>query len=370
MLILRKIHEVSGHSGRNHMISILHRKYWITGASSLIRSMVGKCVMCKRQRGKVMEQQMSDLPEDRIRPDEPPFTRVGVDYFGPIDVKRGRCIEKRYGVVFTCLAIRAIHIEMAHSLDTDSCINAIRRFMARRGNVKEIRSDNGTNLVGAEKELKMEIRKWNQSQLHDELLQKEVKWTFNPPGASHHGGVWERMIKTVRKVLFSLTTQQILTDEGLQTLFCEIESIINSRPITMVTNDVNDVEALTPNHVLLLNTKPQLPPSITVNTDVYARRRWRQVQYLSDVFWSRWVKEYLPQLQARQRWVSPRRNIQVGDVVLLVDQNAPRNSWLLGRVLQTRPDRKGLIRQCEVKTKMGVRLRPVSKLCLILEGDL
>ncbi|XP_063955063.1 uncharacterized protein LOC135153986 [Lytechinus pictus] len=370
MLILRKIHEVSGHSGRNHMISILHQKYWITGASSLIRNMVGKCVMCKRQRGKVMEQQMSDLPEDRIRPDEPPFTRVGVDYFGPIDVKRGRCMEKRYGVVFTCLAIRAIHMEMAHSLDTDSCINAIRRFMARRGNVKEIRSDNGTNLVGAEKELKMEIRKWNQSQLHDELLQKEVKWTFNPPGASHHGGVWERMIKTVRKVLFSLTTQQILTDEGLQTLFCEIESIINSRPITMVTNDVNDVEALTPNHVLLLNTKPQLPPSITVNTDVYARRRWRQVQYLSDVFWSRWVKEYLPQLQARQRWVSPRRNIQVGDVVLLVDQNAPRNSWLLGRVLQTRPDRKGLIRQCEVKTKMGVRLRPVSKLCLILEGDL
>ena len=368
-LILRELHEMSGHSGRNHVMSRLHQKYWITGASSLIRSLVGKCVTCRRQRGKVIEQQMADLPEDRIRPHEPPFTSVGMDYFGPITVKRGRSMVKRYGVLFTCLAIRAIHIEMAHSLDTDSCINAIRRFMARRGNVKEIRSDNGTNLVGAEKELRKEIRNWNQSQIHNVLLQKEVKWTFNPPCGSHHGGVWERMIRTVRKVLCSLTKQQTLTDESLQTLFCEVESIVNSRPITMVTYDVNDVEALTPNHMLLLNTKPQLPPTVTSDSDTYARRRWRQVQYLSDVFWSRWVKEYLPQLQARQRWVSPRRNIKVDDVVVLVDEHAPRNSWLLGRVLQTRPDRKGFVRQCEVKTRTGVFLRPVSKLCLILEGD-
>ena len=137
----------------------------------------------------------------------------------------------------------------------------------------------------------------------------------------------------------------------------------------MVTSDVNDVEALTPNHLLLLNAKPQLPPTVSSRDDVYARRRWRQVQYLSDVFWTRWVKEYLPQLQARQRWVSPQRNIEIGDVVMLVDEHAPRNTWLLGRVVQTKPDKKGFVRQCEVKTRTGTLSRPVSKLCLILECD-
>ncbi|XP_071787378.1 uncharacterized protein, partial [Asterias amurensis] len=100
---------------------------------------------------------MADLPSDRLRPDESPFTRIGMDYFGPFDVKRGRSVVKRYGVIFTCLASRAVHIEKADSLDTDSCIDAIRRFIARRGNVKEMRSDNDTNLVGAEKELRKEI---------------------------------------------------------------------------------------------------------------------------------------------------------------------------------------------------------------------
>eukprot|EP00057_Strongylocentrotus_purpuratus_P028999 XP_011683473.1 PREDICTED: uncharacterized protein LOC100891682 [Strongylocentrotus purpuratus] len=368
-LMLREVHEKTGHSGRSHVLSTLRERYWLPGAGTAIRKMMGRCVACRRQRAKVMQQKMADLPKDRLIPDEPPFTRVGMDYFGPIEVKRGRSIVKRYGVIFTCLAIRAVHIEMAYSLSTDSCIDAIRRFIARRGNVKEIRSDNGTNLVGAKLELRREIEGWNKAQLNEELLQRNIKWTFNPPGASHFGGVWERQIGTVRKLILALTKQQTLADESLNTLLCEVEGIINNRPITKVSDDASDVEALTPNHLLLLNRKPHLPPTMTEESDTYARRRWRQVQYMADLFWKRWIREYLPQLQEREKWVASRRNVQVGDVVLVVNNNAPRNLWQLGRVLKTMPDKGGFVRSVEVKTKNSVLVRPISKLCLVLEAD-
>ena len=197
-LILENLHKMSGHIGRNYMLSSLHQRYWMPSVNTAIRKMIGSCIPCRRNRAKVMQQKIADLPADRLRPDEPPFTRVGIDYFGPLEVKRGRSTVKTYGVMFTCLAIRAVHIEKADSLSTDSCIAAIRRFIARRGTVKEMRSDNGTNLVGAQRELKREIEDWNRAQINDTLLQRNIQWTFNPPDGSHHGGIWERQIRTVR----------------------------------------------------------------------------------------------------------------------------------------------------------------------------
>ena len=132
---------------------------------------------------------MSNLPVDRVTPSRPPFTCVGVDCFGPFVVCRGRSEMKWYGVLFTCLAIRAVHVEVVHSLDTGSFIDALRRFIARRGQPKEIRSDNGSNFVGGERELREAIAGWNQDQVHQFLLQKSIKWTFNPPASSHFGGV-------------------------------------------------------------------------------------------------------------------------------------------------------------------------------------
>ena len=144
---------------------------------------------------------------------------------------------KRYGVIFTCLALQAVHLEISHSLDTDSFILALRRFIARTGQVKEIRSDNGTKFVGGEKELRVMIESWNQAAIHQSLLQKGITWIFNPPSASHHGGVWERLIRSTRKIIGGLVKKQNLDDESLQTLMCEAESIINGRPLTTVTND-------------------------------------------------------------------------------------------------------------------------------------
>ncbi|KAK7922690.1 hypothetical protein WMY93_009592 [Mugilogobius chulae] len=368
-LLLRHIHQEVGHGGRNHMLSKLRERYWITGASTAIRKVLSRCIICRRMNALPAQQKMADLPSERIVPDEPPFTRVGVDCFGPFEVKSRRSMVKRYGVIFTCLAIRAVHIEIAMSLETDSFINALRRFIARRGQVRELRSDNGTNFTGAERELKIAIEQWNQAHIGDVMLQRGIKWNFNPPAGSHHGGAWERLIRSVRKVLNSTLRVQNLDEEGLHTVLCEAEAILNSRPITKASLDVNDLEALTPNHLLLLKTSPSLPPGVFEPNDMYANRRWKQVQYMSDLFWKRWVKEYLPQLQERQRWNSVKRNFSVGDLVLIMDSAAPRNSWTMGRVTHTFPDNKGFVRQVRIKTRSSYLDRPITKICLLQEAE-
>ena len=197
-----------------------------------------------------------------LKPGQPPFSHVGIDYFGPFMVKQGRSQVKRYGCIFMCLTITAVHIEIAHSLDTDSFINALRRFIARRGKPVLVRTDNGTNFVSGEKELRTCVQKWNRQRIHEYLLQQEVRRIFNSPAASHHGGIWERCIRTTRKILNALLNEQALNDEGLLTLMCEVEAVINGRPITNVSENSRDLEALSPNHLLLLRQGAVLPPGL------------------------------------------------------------------------------------------------------------
>ena len=315
------------------------------------------------------QQKMANLPEDPTTPSKPPFTYTGVDCFGPFEVRRGRATVKRYSVLFTCLNIRAIHLEVASSLDTGSFVNALRRFIARRGQPEMIRSDNGGNFVKGEKELREAVKEWNQSQIHDFLLQKNIKWVFNPPTGSHHGGAWERCIRTTRKVIKAVTNEQTLDDEGISTLMCEVEAIVNGRPITKLSDDPRDMEPLTPNHRLLLRAGPTFPPATLSEQDIYGRR-WRQVQYLADVFWRRWIKEYLPSLQQRQKWKKERRNFAVGDIVLVLDDKTPRNSWPLGRILEVYINRNdGLVRSVKLKTGTSELRRPVSKIALLEGAD-
>lgn len=235
--------------------------------------------------------------------------------------------------------------------------------------MKYLRSDNGTNFVGAKKELQRAWNAVNQNKIQKTLREQDVEWTFNPPGASHHGGIWERLIKSIRQVLCSVLAQQSIDDEGLQTILCEVEAILNSRPLTTVTTEPHDLHPLTPNDLLLLKAKPTLPTGIFDKNDLYTRRRWRQVQYLANIFWRRWTSEYLPLLQERQKWNTKRRNLQPGDIALVVEPKAPRGSWVLGRISEVLPDQKSLVRIVKIKTQNGILVRPITKLCLLLEGD-
>lgn len=366
ILIARYYHHKCGHSGLEHTLAFIRERYWIINARTTVRNVLNSCVSCRRRQASVNKQKMASLPRDRVTPTYPPFTFTGVDLFGPYEVRRGRSTVKRYGVLFTCLTVRAIHIEVASSLDTDAFLNALRRFIARRGHPREIRSDNGGNFVKGERELREMIDEWNQSQIHDFLTQRGVKWKFNPPAGSHHGGVWERCIRTVRKVLRALVHEQTMDEESLHTLMCEVESIVNSRPITKVSEDPRDPEPLTPNHLLLLHAGPTAPPGIFGKHDSYGTRRWRQVQYMADIFWKRWIREYLPALQERQKWNDEQRNIAVNDIVLVMENNTPRCNWPLARVVEVYTSRKdGLVRSVKIKTKTSELVRPVDKIVLL-----
>lgn len=369
-LIVRHVHEfVTRHSGREFVLANIRQTYWIPRCRSLINGILRNCVVCQRLRAVSGSQKMASLPADRVQPENAPFTSVGIDCFGPFYVKRGRSQEKRYGCIFTCLSMRAIHIEKLHSLDSDSFISALIRFIARRGIPELIRSDNGTNFVGGEKELKASIKQCTEHRTTKEyLLLQNIKWEFNPPSASHMGGVWERQIRSVRKVLNVILRDQVLDDERLDTVFCEAESIVNSRPLTYVSDNPKDCEPLTPNHLLLLRSNQAVPLGKFKHGDRYGRR-WRHAQYLADMFWERWILEYLPTLQFRRKWRIERENFKEGDIVLVMDESTPRMNWPLGRVTEVYLGKDGLVRSVKLQTKSAVLVRPIHKLCY-LEGVL
>ena len=365
-LIVREVHDLEArHSGREHTLACLRRRYWVAAGRQLIDPLLRNCITCRRVNARPAQQRQGDLPTERITPGQPPFRATGVDCFGPFTVTQGRKPFKRYGCIFTCLSSRAVHLEMLHSLDADAFLNAVTRFIARRGAPEKILSDNGTNMVRADKDLRAAHRSWGASSLVDtELQRKGIEWTFLPPSASHMGGVWERMIRSVRKILHSIIGTQRVDDERLTTLFCEVEATLNSRPITAVSPDCNDLEPLTPNHLLRACATEQ--PSLGgVLPDVSYQRRWKHAQSLADRFWRRWSREYLHSLRMRQRRLVRSPNPSVGDLVLLVEDNLPRNRWRLGRIAAVFPGSDGLVRKLRVRTAHGTFLRPVTKVCLL-----
>ena len=369
-LIIACHHEKVGHSGVGHTISSLRQRFWIVKIDVAVRSVIRSCLFCKRRAATPCSQLMTDLPLARLQVNQPAFSHVGVDYFGPFLIKQGRSEVKRYGCLFTCLSTRAVHLEVANEMSTDCFINCLCRFIGRRGHPLHIYSDNGTNFAGAEKVLRMSLEKWNKQMIEEYLRQREIAWSFNPPAASARGGAWERLIRSVRRILSTLWSPKIpLTDEMLCTFLVEVESIINSRPLVPLSIDARNNEPLTPNHLLLLRSSPNQCPGVFEENSSYARKKWMYVQHLANVFWKRWIDEFLPMLNKRQKWLTKEENLKRDNIVLLVDERVSRAKWLLGRVVDVYPDKNNLIRTVLVKTKSGLAKRPVNKLCLILDSD-
>jgi hypothetical protein len=389
MLIARHFHERVDHQGRGITWNEIRASgYWILGCKDVVAKLIKDCTVCRRLRASVTDQKMADLPKERVET-SPPFAYSAVDYFGPFYIKQGRKEVKRYGVLFTCLASRAIHLEVSHTLETDSFLNAFRRFVCRRGPVRVLRCDRGTNFVGASTELQKCLKEMDQAKVEAELLKENCDWVefkFNVPKASHMGGIWERQIRTVRNVLNILLYQNgsQLNDESLLTFICEAESIVNSRPLSVDNLGLSDsLEALTPNHLLTRKSKVLLPPpGVFQKEDVYLRKHWRRVQHLCNEFWVRWKKEFVHSLQERQKWLKPRHNLGVGDVVIIAEEETPRNCWPLARVINAEKDEDGLVRMVKLKvgdrqaTEQGRRKnplatleRPVHKLILLMQAE-
>ena len=379
-MIIDRYHWRYFHSRTERLLSELRSKYWILRGRDTVKRIVNRCFTCKRKNSKPNIPLMAALPPHRLPtfPDRstsadgpsaaPPnraFARTGVDFFGPFTVSIRRSTEKRYGCLFCCLETRAVHLEMAYSLDVDSFLLAFRRFTSRRGTPLVMYSDNGTNFVAGERELREGIARWNHEVIVDQLAQDGIEWHFNPPAAPHFGGVWERLVRSCVDALWFVLQDRTTKDEVLLTAMVEVEAHLNDRPLTHVSVDPSEPEAITPNHLIYGHGRLRLPPDVFNPSEVNSRRRWRAVQALLNEHWIRWMKEYVPALTERRKWLRPARNIEENDIVLIIDPSTPRGLWPTGRVIRTFPGADGVVRSAVVKNKNGEYRRPVAKLCLL-----
>ena len=269
---------------------------------------------------------------------------------------------KRWCCLFTCLTTRAIHIEAVRSLDTDSCLVDINRFIARRRKPATIISDNGTNFVGSARKLKEYINSWNKDQITSGLARKNIVWKFNPPGAPHFGGVWESLVRCCKKAMVSVLGNGFLTDEVLTTTMYLVEQTLNARPITPASDDPEDLEALTPNHFIL--GLPNVFIFFVPNAEVSSNhcKMFQSCQAYAYMIWQRWVREYLPQNNVRFQWNKSETNIEVGDQVWLIEDNVKRSQYRMARIVEIYPGKDGFVRSALIKTLDGTLKRPVVKL--------
>ena len=367
-MVILENHLELHHPSKERLLSHLRQRFWILRGRASIHHYVHNCFVCKKNRVAPIAPIMAALPRHRLQTHQPPFTNTGIDFFGPMTVVILRRSVKRYGLLFTCLVTRAVHIEITHSIDTDSFLMAFQRFQDRRGRPAVVYSDNGSQLVAGEKELREGLENLNKEKITASFSNRGIEWHFSPPAAPHFGGVWESLVKSAKSALKSILNMRSLSDEVLQTVIVEVESLLNSRPLTHISVDPSDPEPLTPNHFLLLRASPNFPQDVIQDYEITSRRRWRAAQVMVNHFWQRWLKEYLPSIIERRKWLQSRANLKEGDIVLIADPNTPRGQWPVGHIIRTIISQDKVVRAAVVKTKYGVYERPVVKLCL-LESD-
>ncbi|XP_008183125.1 uncharacterized protein LOC103309446 [Acyrthosiphon pisum] len=360
-LIYKDCHHRMLHCGPQALLAEVRRTYWPTRGRSIARSVVRQCVICKRARPTFDQPIMGSLPKQRVQHSRP-FTTTGVDFAGPLIIKsgiRGKPGKKAWIAIFVCFSTRAVHIEVVEDLTANAFIAAFRRFISRRGKPSMVWSDNGTNFIGAQKELAVYVTKVDGC-----LASEGITWKFNPPAAPHFGGIWESAVKSAKFHLTRVVRGISLTLSELQTLLCQIEVCLNCRPLTLMSSDPNDLEPITPAHFLIGGPLMFHPKPVIEGREITALKRWKLVQGLLQSFWNRWYAEYVPQLQIRQKWTSGLSPLSVNDVVIVKEENLPPTRWKLARVVKVHPGKDNVVRVATVKLANGSDLtRPIVKLC-------
>lgn len=275
--------------------------------------------------------------------------------------------KKAYVCLFICLATKAVHIELASDLSTDTFLNCLKRFLSRRGSCKVIWSDNGTNYVGAKHVLSEFYSLLTSSDYKNKFRDwcnvSKIEWRFNPPSAPHMGGLWESQMRPIKSHLMKVIGQQILSYEELTTVLTQIEALLNSRPLCQLSSDPDTLSGLTPNHFLHANPLRDLPAKDVSSSPSNRLKRFELLDQLVQSYWRRWKEEYLTTLQQREKWNMDQAPIKVGDLVIVMQENTPVLSWPLGIVQELYLGKDNICRSVLLKTKSGSLKRPVVKLC-------
>ena len=353
-LVILDLHESLCHAGIQQTMFALRARFWVPRSRQKVREAIHTCLRCRVFQLKPMSQDCAPLPKERVCSGAP-FSRIGVDLGGPLYFRDGESSTpaKAYFVIFTCTAVRAVHLELVKSLSTEDFLAAFERFAARRGRPAVVFSDNATNFQGAA----------------PRLAHLGVSWKFNVPRAPWWGGFFERMVRTTKDALRKTLYKNMMTFTELQTVLCRVECVINTRPLSPLSDDINDVRALSPDD-FLRDTSLESGCDVTAQPNTEDEpssslgARWRHRRQVLEHLWRRWSTEYLRELRGLRR--QHKDQLNVGDLVLIGD--SPKVSpalWKMGRVTQLHPGRDGLVRSVTVRTAGEEMTRPVQRLYLL-----
>ena len=374
-LIVQDSHKRVMHGGVKLTLTELRARFWIVQGRQFVKKLLYKCVICRKLEGRPYQAPPSPpLPEFRVK-ECPPFAYTGVDFAGPLYVKNHTGPQQKVWIcLYTCCVTRAIHLDLVPSLNTSAFLRSLRRFSARRGTPLLMVSDNGKTFKSAAREIK---RLMNDTEVKQYFAKARMKWCFNLEKAPWWGGIFERLVRSVKRCLKKTIGGAILTYEELQTVVVEVESILNCRPLSYVSSE-DPEEPLTPSHLLCGRRLMSLPDSNTSDSpdydiDVQPQDLSRRMQHLSNIlnhFWKRWRNEYLIELRnahRHQSQIDASTAISIGDVVIVHEENQPRGKWRVGKILDLIAGADSCIRGAvvEVRSKGGTSVklkRPVQRL--------
>ncbi|XP_030761095.1 uncharacterized protein LOC115886162 [Sitophilus oryzae] len=367
-LIFKHEHVKMLHAGPQHLLSNIREHLWPIGGRNLAKHTVRSCVTCFRFKPTYITPLMGNLPQKRLEMNYP-FQVCGVDYAGPFSIKdrkgRGAKTSKCYLALFVCFSTKAVHLELVSDLTTNSFICSLKRFISRRGKPVRIYSDNGTNLVGAYAELRQlqDFFNNNKTAISDNCSNDGIEWRFIPVNSPHFGGLWEAGVKSSKSHLKRVIGNTILTFEELCTVFAQIEAVLNSRPISPLTCDPNDLNPLTPAHFLIGRTLLSPPEADLMAVPVGRLNRYQLLEQMRQNFWSRWSKEYVSELQQRMKWRETCSEASIGSIVLIKEDNQPPLRWKMGRITALHPGKDGISRVVTIQTANGTIKRACRKIC-------
>ncbi|GFU74766.1 integrase catalytic domain-containing protein [Trichonephila clavipes] len=351
-LLIRSIHKKNCHAGIQIMQSLIRERFWIIRARKTIKSILNKCFICARFKVKSLSSGPSPLPPDRVN-DCAIFEVVGIDLARPLFLKTG---EKVWITLFTCAVYRALHLELVNALSSGAFLLALRRFIARRGRPRIIYCDNGTNFRGAFNDL----AKLDWHKISRETSTQKIVWKFIPPTAAWWGGWWERLVRIIKELLRRSLGKSILSYEELSTVICECEFLINSRPLTYISENPQELIPLTPAMFLIENRCSDTTDIDELNsTDLRKRMKYR-IKLLRDLRQC-FRKEYLSELIQKQN-DNRVREPRIGEMVLIGNDNNKRLSWPIAKIIELIPGRDGEIRTVRLKTQHGTVIRPVQRI--------
>lgn len=361
-LIVQSYHQSCAHQFDDMIVAEVRRKYWISGIKVLVKQIKRSCNACKIFNARPEQPLMGQLPYERLTPFVRPFSHTGVDYFGPVTISIGRRQEKRWVALFTCLTIRAVHVEISQDLSSDAFILCLKNFMNLRGVPTVLYSDNGSNFVGAKNEIIRSAEFVGQCGIQNATSEKGIKWKFNNPGDPAAGGCWERLVQAIKRVLKRIMKDVSPRVETLRSFLIEAANIVNSRPLTHVPISSEEEDPLTPNSFLLGCPNSIQTPGPTDEKLWCLRKQWRILNGLKNHFWRKWINEYLPDLTRRSKNFERVDPLKCGDIVIICDEDvAPRN-WLKGMIVEVCEAKDGQVRSVIVRANGKHIKRSASKL--------